>query len=129
MTFYRNFTSKDDLVLVFLREHERRWTNEWLKKETLRRYADPRAQLLGIFDLFNEWFRQRCFDGCPFIRTLFEAGQGTTIQRAAGQHISNVRACSSTNWLGKPARRCRHTRGQLAHTDERHDRRRIGGQS
>lgn len=91
MTFYRHFSSKDDLVLAFLEEHERLWTNEWLRKEVLRRHADPRARLLCIFDLFHEWFHRRRFDGCPFTRTLLEAERATPIHHAAARHLSNVR--------------------------------------
>lgn len=91
MTFYRTFGSKDELVLAFLAEHERRWTEEWLAKEVIRRHDEPKDRLLGIFDLFHEWFQQRRFDGCPFIKTLIESPQGTAAHRAAAQHLSNVR--------------------------------------
>ncbi len=91
MTFYRNFVSKDELVRIVLQEHERRWTEEWLKKETLRRFASPKDRLLGMFDLFHEWFQQRRFDGCLFIRTLIESPPASTTHRAAARHLANVR--------------------------------------
>jgi AcrR family transcriptional regulator len=92
MTFYRHFNSKNDLVLAFLDEHEQRWTIGWLKKEVLQRHADPKARLLGVFDLFHEWFHQRRFSGCPFIRTLLEAEHASSIHRAAAKHLVNVRS-------------------------------------
>lgn len=92
MTFYRNFESKDELVLAFLQEHERRWTEEWFKKESLRRHETPKDRLLGMFDLFHEWFQQRRFDGCPFIKTLIEAAPGTAIHKAAARHLTNIRS-------------------------------------
>lgn len=91
MTFYRNFGAKDDLALAFLDEHGRRWTDEWLKREVLRRYAEPRERLLGMFDLYHEWFQQRRFDECPFIRTLLETGHSPEIHRAAQRHMANIR--------------------------------------
>src|ERR1700728_784905 len=52
MTLYRNFPSKDDLILDFLRTREQRWTREWLEAESRRRGETPRPQLLAIFDVF-----------------------------------------------------------------------------
>lgn len=92
MTFYRNFASKDELVRVVLQEHERRWTEEWLKKETLRRFVSPKDRLLGMFDLFHEWLQQRRFDGCLFIRTLVESAPASATHRAAARHLANVRS-------------------------------------
>lgn len=91
MTFYRNFGAKDDLVLAFLDEHGRRWTDEWLKREVLRRHAEPRERLLGMFDLHHEWFQQRRFEGCPFIKTLLETGHSPKIRLAAARHMADVR--------------------------------------
>ena len=56
MTLYRNFPSKDDLVIDFLQRRERVWTQEWLQAESRRRGATPQEQLLAIFDIFSEWF-------------------------------------------------------------------------
>lgn len=64
MTLYRNFPSKDDLILEFLRRREQLWTREWLQAESRRRGETPRDQLLAIFDVFSEWFSQPDFEGC-----------------------------------------------------------------
>src|SRR6201993_3328360 len=48
MTLYRNFTSKDDLILDFLRRREQLWTHEWLEAESQRRGTSPRERLLAI---------------------------------------------------------------------------------
>src|ERR1700738_481506 len=56
MTLYRNFPSKDDLIIEFLRRREELWTRDWLKAESTRRGQTPREQLLSIFDVFAEWF-------------------------------------------------------------------------
>src|ERR1700746_646192 len=36
MTLYRNFPSKDDLIIDFLRRREQLWTREWLEAENNR---------------------------------------------------------------------------------------------
>lgn len=72
MTLYRNFGSKDELVLAFLERREQRWTRDWLQQEAERRAADPAERLLAIFDVFDDWFRHDDFEGCSFINVLLE---------------------------------------------------------
>src|ERR1700753_2229462 len=55
MTLYRNFPSKDDLLLDFLARRERLWTEQWLEHGSRIRGRRPQDQLLAIFDLFGEW--------------------------------------------------------------------------
>src|SRR2546430_17148181 len=63
MTLYRNFPSKDDLILEFLRRREQLWTREWLEAESRRRAKTPREQLPAIFDGFAEWVSEPDFEG------------------------------------------------------------------
>lgn len=91
MTFYRCFRSKDDLVLAFLRERERRWTVEWLEGGVMRRTKQPRQRLLAIFDLFDEWFRQPEYEGCSFMKVLFEDGPRGAFGKSATRYRANVR--------------------------------------
>src|SRR6202035_350728 len=72
MTLYRNFPSKDDLILDFLSHREELWTRDWLEAESRRRGEAPREQLLAIFDVFAEWFGQPDFEGCAFLTTMIE---------------------------------------------------------
>jgi AcrR family transcriptional regulator len=93
MTLYRNFPSKDALVVDFLRERERRWTREWLEAESARRAEDPVDQLLAIFDLFAEWFATPGFEGCSFISTLLEVRDPQDVaHRASVEHLAAIRA-------------------------------------
>lgn len=71
-TFYHHFPSKDDLVIAFLQRREQLWTREWFEAEVNQRGATPQARLLAIFEVFDEWFQREDFEGCPFLRTLFE---------------------------------------------------------
>jgi AcrR family transcriptional regulator len=93
MSLYRHFASKDDLVLTFLQERERRWTNEWLRAEVERRGATPAQRMLAIFDVFGEWFRIDDFEGCSFINVLLEFDdRGNRVRQASVEHLGNIRA-------------------------------------
>src|SRR6185437_11323233 len=48
MTLYRNFRSKDELILDFLRRREQLWTRDWLQAEAQKRGHTPQARLLAI---------------------------------------------------------------------------------
>jgi AcrR family transcriptional regulator len=56
MTLYRNFASKDDLILAFLQRREALWTRGWVQAESQRRGNTPAQRLLAIFEIFGEWF-------------------------------------------------------------------------
>jgi AcrR family transcriptional regulator len=95
-TFYHHFPSKDDLVIAFLQRREQLWTREWFEAEVNRRGATPQARLLAIFDVFDEWFQREDFEGCPFLRTLFETfddyqPQENSVAAAARLHLASIR--------------------------------------
>jgi AcrR family transcriptional regulator len=93
MSLYRHFPSKDELVLAFLQERERRWTVEWLQAEVARRADTPAGRLLAIFDVFGEWFVLDDFEGCSFINVLLEYDeQGHRIRVASVGYLRNIRA-------------------------------------
>ena len=92
-TLYRHFPSKDELVLAFLRKREVVWTHGWVEAEARKRGATPEAQLLAIFDLFDEWFHRADFEGCSFINVLLEtADREHPVGRASVEHLENLRA-------------------------------------
>jgi AcrR family transcriptional regulator len=92
MTLYRNFASKDDLIIDFLRRREQLWTRDWLQEESKRRGHTPAQQLLAIFDVFGEWFAGTGFDGCSFLTTMIETPDtGSPVFRAAVGHLANIR--------------------------------------
>src|SRR6185295_8231158 len=53
MTLYRNFASKDELILAFLQRRDELWTRAWLQAEAQRRGVTPAQRLLAIFDTFE----------------------------------------------------------------------------
>lgn len=92
MTLYRNFASKDDLVLAFLRRREELWTRGWLCAESTRRGRTPRERLLAIFDIFDEWFRDPEFEGCSFVTTMLEfTDRSSPVRQACVNHLAEVR--------------------------------------
>lgn len=95
-TMYRHFPSKDELVLAFLERREQRWTLDWVRAEARRRGSSPQEQLLSIFDLFDEWFRRRSFEGCSFINVLLEMGSTHPVGSASIRHLENIRTVVQT---------------------------------
>jgi AcrR family transcriptional regulator len=92
MTLYRNFPSKNDLILEFLRRREQLWTRGWLEAESRRRGETPREQLLAVFDVFAEWFSQPDFEGCSFLTTMIEINDKEhPVYQAAIEHLANIR--------------------------------------
>ena len=92
-TFYNLFRSKDDVVLAFLEKREQLWTKAWVETEARQRGETPEAQLLAIFDLFDEWFKRDDFEGCSFINVLLEIDDRQhPVHRAAMRHLFNIRS-------------------------------------
>jgi AcrR family transcriptional regulator len=92
MTLYRNFPSKTDLILDFLRRRERVWTEDWLQAESQRRGSTPAEQLLAIFDVFGEWFARTDFEGCSFLTVMLESvHKDDAVHQASVQHLANIR--------------------------------------
>jgi AcrR family transcriptional regulator len=92
MTLYRNFPSKDELILDFLRLRERLWTEQWLQHESSLRGERPQDQMLAIFDLFSEWFARPDFEGCAFLTTMMEINKRDhPVFQASVEHLANIR--------------------------------------
>ncbi|MGA9309634.1 MAG: TetR/AcrR family transcriptional regulator [Pseudonocardiaceae bacterium] len=92
MTLYRNFASKDDLILAFLERRETLWTVGWVRAESQRRGDTPVQRLLAIFEIFGEWFARPDFEGCSFITTLLEvANRDSAVRQASVLHLANIR--------------------------------------
>jgi AcrR family transcriptional regulator len=93
MTLYRNFPSKDDLILAFLEERESRWTRAWLQAEAEARGETPAQRLLAIFDTFEAWFARDDFEGCSFINVMLEVVEPEhPVRLATIRHLESIRA-------------------------------------
>ena len=92
MTLYRNFASKDELIVAFLAVREERWTRGWLQAEVERRASTPRERLLAIFDVFGEWFEREDFEGCSFINVMLEVDDpGSPVRQDSVRRLHAIR--------------------------------------
>ena len=92
MTLYRNFASKDELILAFLARREEQWTRAWLQGEVEARATTPAGRLLAIFDTFGDWFAIEGFEGCSFINVMLEVTDlGHPVRHAAVAHLAEIR--------------------------------------
>src|SRR5919197_5253400 len=93
MTLYRNFPSKDDLILAFLDRRDELWTRAWLQAEAERRGATPAERLLAIFDTFGSWFAREDFEGCSFINVMLEIDDAASpVRQSTVRHLAAIRA-------------------------------------
>lgn len=93
MTLYRNFASKNDLIIAFLERRESLWTHGWVQAESWRRGGSPAQRLLAIFEIFGEWFARPDFEGCPFVTTMLEVTDPESpVRQASVQHLANIRS-------------------------------------
>jgi len=69
VTFYRQFASKDDLILAFLDFRHERWI-AWFVA-ALARHGDTLAALAPTL---REWFAAPEFRGCAFLNSVGELG-------------------------------------------------------
>jgi AcrR family transcriptional regulator len=91
-TLYRHFASKEDLVLAFLERREQEWTRSWLEDEVRGRADEPTAQLLAVFDVFDEWFSRADFEGCSFINVMLEhPDPGDPLHLASVSYLAGIR--------------------------------------
>jgi AcrR family transcriptional regulator len=96
-TLYRHFPSKDDLALAFLEERELRWTRQFVEAGARERGASAEERLLAIFDVFDDWFQQKDYEGCSFINVLLETrDREHPVGNASARHLENIRTIVRT---------------------------------
>jgi AcrR family transcriptional regulator len=92
MTLYRNFRSKDELIMAFLERRDELWTRAWLQAEAQRRGSTPAERLLAIFDTFEGWFAEENFEGCSFINVMLEVvDPNSPVRQATVRHLESIR--------------------------------------
>jgi AcrR family transcriptional regulator len=90
-TLYKHFPSKDDLVLAYLDRVDELWRGQ-LEAAADAAGAQPREQLVGMFDALVTACRSDGYHGCAFINTAAESTAGTAVHERTVEHKRAVRA-------------------------------------
>ena len=102
MTLYRNFASKDELILAFLDTSRGALDARLAAVRGGGARRQPGGRLLAIFDVFGEWFEREDFEGCSFINVMLEVTTATTRCARRASSTSPRSAASSPT---SPSRR------------------------
>lgn len=70
-TMFKHFRTKDELILAVLRLRDENFRN-WFLRRLEDQASTPRDRLLAIFDVLAEWFAEKAFRGCMFIKASSE---------------------------------------------------------
>ncbi len=90
-TFYNHFESKDDLIVEVLKWRDEIEMRELIEAMRQRAGDDPRALLLALFDVLDDWFRDDGFKGCIFVNAAVEfPSPHDPVHHAAAAHRANV---------------------------------------
>jgi AcrR family transcriptional regulator len=86
-TFYKHFTSKDELVVRALQARDEWEMGAWREAVRLLVGDAPERQLIGLIDVLDILFNEPSFLGCQFINAAAEfPNPDDAIHRAAAAH-------------------------------------------
>lgn len=86
ISLYRNYDSKDDLVVAYLARRRADFWHQW--DDAFARYAqDPRAQLDAIMGYLAERTAQPGYRGCPFLNFCCEFPEDSHPGRAIAEAV------------------------------------------
>jgi len=90
MTLYAHFASKDDLILAYLEERDRRWRDSL--EDRLGGQDDPREKLLAVFDAYREWLLEGGLRGCAYVNCAAEfPDRGHPAREAVRSHKAGLK--------------------------------------
>ncbi|MEP7364024.1 MAG: TetR family transcriptional regulator [Acidobacteriota bacterium] len=91
MTLYKNFKSKEDLIVAALEQEDRQF-RQWLAASVEARSARPEDRIFQTFMALHERFASAGYYGCAFIRASIEfPDPHHPIHRAAKAHKQMIR--------------------------------------
>jgi len=100
VTFYRQFPSKDDLVLAFLDFRHERWM-AWFV-DALARHG---GSVAAIAPALAEWFRSGDYRGCAFLNSVGELAPALpAVLEAARRHKQDMTAAVARLMRPAPGR-------------------------
>jgi AcrR family transcriptional regulator len=92
MTLYKNFGSKEDLIVETLRREDKMF-RQWLVSSIEARSSRPEDRILGLFDALHDRFASEGYYGCAFIRASIEyPSPNHPVHRAAREHKEMIRS-------------------------------------
>lgn len=71
MTLYRHFPSKDDLIVAYLEDTNRRFW-QWFDSAADHGGGDPRGQLMAVFAALQDLVTTPACLGCPFLNAAVD---------------------------------------------------------
>lgn len=94
MTMYKHFKSKDELILAALTRRDEQF-RDWLTSSMQTVSANPREQLLAMYDALEEWFHGRAFKGMGFSGCAFinASGEFAKLDHPAHQIAAEHKRC------------------------------------
>jgi AcrR family transcriptional regulator len=92
MTLYKNFGSKEDLIVATLRREDKMF-RQWLVSSVEGRSSHPEDRILGLFEALHDRFAAEGYYGCAFIRASIEyPAPSHPVHRAAREHKEMIRS-------------------------------------
>ena len=92
MTLYKNFGSKEGLIVATLRREDKMF-RQWLVSSIEARSSRPEDRILGLFDALHDRFASEGYYGCAFIRASIEyPSPHHPVHRAAREHKEMIRS-------------------------------------
>lgn len=92
MTVYKNFASKDELMLETLRREDQAF-RQWLASAVEAHSSRPSDRIAAMFDGLHERFSAAGYYGCPFIRVSIEFPDANhPVHRMAKEHKEMIRS-------------------------------------
>src|SRR5215510_12810189 len=92
MTLYKNFGSKEDLIVATLKREDRMF-RQWLASAVEAQSDHSEDRILGLFHALYDRFASEGYYGCAFIRASIEyPAPGHPVHRAAREHKEMIRS-------------------------------------
>jgi AcrR family transcriptional regulator len=92
-TFYRQYRSKEDLVLAWIRDPATRWFDRVFERAE-RTAPTPEEVIPAVFDAVADWLERDGYRGCPYLHTIAELAdidRDNRVRMAATAYLDEVR--------------------------------------
>jgi AcrR family transcriptional regulator len=89
-TFYRQFPSKEALVVAWLQDDRTRWFAR-VRAEAEAHSAAPAEVIHHLFDAVAEWLEGEDFNGCPYLNTAVEStNPASTVSEVIRDYLAEI---------------------------------------